>query len=78
MTLKKSVCSHCGKVFEADSGGSVYSIKNFNDTCQLEIIVGELISGARHYCTDRCMFDREQDTLPYDHYLEQYQGAVIA
>jgi len=69
MILDKSVCSHCGETFEACSMKNVYSIRTVGNA--FEVITGELVPEALHYCSDRCMFDRKQGVLyNFDELLE--------
>jgi len=64
MPLTKTHCSHCGTAFDADGGTSVYSIRVDSKGFLLEVMDGELIPGALHYCSPECMFKREQGVTP--------------
>ena len=70
MALEKSTCSHCGRPFEADGTENFHSIIVIEKQCQLQIISGSLEADALHYCSDKCMFDREEGSVAYDRYLE--------
>lgn len=64
--LERARCSYCGNDFLATSAGSIYSVIVENDGFSLQIIDGELICGAYHFCSDVCMFRREQGTISSD------------
>jgi len=70
MALEKSICSHCRKPFEADGTENIHSIIVIEEQCQLQIITGSLEEDALHYCSDKCMFDRDEGSVAYDRYLE--------
>lgn len=61
--LEKARCSYCGNDFLATGGGSIYSVVVENDGFSIQIIEGELICGAYHFCSDICMFRRDQGTI---------------
>ena len=58
--LTKTHCSHCGAPIAADGTADVYSIHVDSKGYLLEILDGELVPGALHYCSQDCMFKREQ------------------
>ena len=60
MPLSKTHCSHCGDPVAADGTADVYSIRVNSKGCLLEVLDGELVPGALHYCSQNCMFNREQ------------------
>lgn len=64
MPLSKTHCSHCGTSFDAGDGADVYSIRVDSKGFLLEVMDGELIPGALHYCSSECMFKREQGVSP--------------
>jgi hypothetical protein len=64
--LKRSRCSYCEKDFFAVDRGSIYSVIVEDCGRSLQIIEGELIHGAYHFCSDICMFRREQGTVCID------------
>lgn len=66
MSLSKTNCSHCGATFAADDTADVYSIRVDSEGFLLEVLDGELIPGALHYCSHDCMFKREQGVSPDD------------
>ena len=66
MALSKTQCSHCGTPFAADDAADVYSIRVDSKGYLLEVLDGELIPGALHYCSQDCMFKREQGVTPED------------
>ncbi len=70
MALEKSICSHCRKPFQADKNENIHSIIVIKEQCQLQIISGSLEEDALHYCSDKCMFDRDEGSVAYDRYLE--------
>ena len=56
--------------FEAANSESIYSIRTFEDKYLVEIIAGVLSRDALHYCSDECMFKRENGTIPYDRFID--------
>ena len=64
--LSKTHCSHCGAPVAADGTADVYSIRVDSQGFLLEVMDGELIPGALHYCSQNCMFKREQGVTPAD------------
>jgi len=66
MSFSKTNCSHCGTLFAADDTVNVYSIRVDSEGYLLEILDGELVPGALHYCSQDCMFKREQGVAPED------------
>jgi len=66
MSLLQSNCSHCGTDFAADDRAYVYSIRVDSQGYLLEVLDGELVPGALHYCSQECMFKREQGVTPED------------
>lgn len=66
MTLEKSVCSHCGREFETNGSTMVYSIKSFMNSCKIAVTTGVLIPKQLHYCSDKCMFQREQGLVDHN------------
>jgi hypothetical protein len=66
MLLSKSHCSHCGVPVAADGTADVYSIRVDSNGYLLEVLDGELVPGALHYCSQNCMFKREQGVTPED------------
>lgn len=65
MTLEKSVCSHCGRAFETNGSTMVYSIKSFVNSCKIAVTTGVLLPKQLHYCSDQCMFQREQGLVDH-------------
>ena len=70
MALERSICSHCRKPFGADGTENFHSIIVIEKQRQLQIISGSLEADALHYCSDKCMFDRDEGSVAYDRYLE--------
>jgi len=70
MILMKSVCSHCGQPFGVDSAENIYSIITIQEPFKVEIITGELIPEALHYCSDNCMFERRQGIITFDRFID--------
>jgi hypothetical protein len=66
MPLSKTHCSHCGAPVTADGIADVYSIRVDSEGYLLEVLDGELVPGALHYCSQDCMFKREQGVAPED------------
>ena len=66
MSLSETNCSHCGTAFAADDRAYVYSIRVDSQGYLLEVLDGELVPGALHYCSQECMFKREQGVTPED------------
>ncbi|MDR3581629.1 MAG: hypothetical protein P4L44_16840 [Oryzomonas sp.] len=66
MLLLKSNCSHCGTPFAADDTADIYSIRVNSEGYLLEVMDGELVPGAFHYCSQDCMFKRDQGVTPED------------
>ena len=67
MPLAKFHCSHCGgPVAAGDGTAEVYSIRVDSKGYLLEILDGDLVPGALHYCSQNCMFKREQGVTPAD------------
>jgi len=64
MSLLKTHCSHCGTAFDSDGREGVYSIRVDSRGFLLEVMDGELIPGALHYCSPECMFKRRQGVTP--------------
>ena len=75
MPLSKSHCSHCGAPVAADDTADVYSIRVDSKGYLLEVLDGELVPGALHYCSQDCMFKREQGVIPKDTVFN-YMGLV--
>lgn len=63
VNLEKARCSYCGNDFLATSGGSIHSVVVENDGFSIQIVEGELIYGAYHFCSEICMFRRDQGTI---------------
>ncbi|GFE61814.1 hypothetical protein [Geobacter sp. AOG2] len=64
MLVSTTHCSHCGTAFEADGRDGIYSIRVDSRGFLLEVMDGELIPGALHYCSPECMFKRQQGVTP--------------
>lgn len=64
MSLLKTHCSHCGTSFDAADGADIYSIRVDSKGYLLEVMDGELVPGALHYCSPECMFKREEGVTP--------------
>ena len=64
MPLAKTHCSHCGTHFDATGDANIYSIRVDSNGYLLEVMDGELVPGALHYCSPECMFKREQGVTP--------------
>jgi hypothetical protein len=75
MPLLKTNCSHCGTPFAADDIADIYSIRVNSEGYLLEVMDGELIPGALHYCSQDCMFKRDQGVTPEDA-IVSYMGLV--
>lgn len=75
MRLSKTHCSHCGAPFAADGTADVYSIRVDSRGYLLEVLDGEVVPGALHYCSQNCMFKREQGVTPDDTIFD-YMGLV--
>jgi hypothetical protein len=76
MPLSKTNCSHCGTLFGADDSAVVYSIRVDSKGNLLEVLDGELVPGALHYCSHDCMFRREQGVTPDDDTIFNYLDLV--
>jgi hypothetical protein len=63
MSLSQSICSTCGKAFDADTGDRYYSVLVDNKGYLTEVVSGELVPDAFHYCSESCMFKREQGVV---------------
>ena len=70
MALEKSVCSHCRRPFKVNGTENVHSIIVVEEHKQIQIISGSLETDAFHYCSDKCMFERDQGSVTYERYLE--------
>jgi hypothetical protein len=75
MSLSKSNCSHCGTTFAVDDTAKIYSIRVDSEGYLLEVLDGELVPGALHYCSQDCMFKRENGVTPEDTFFN-YMGLV--
>ncbi len=69
MNLDSSHCCHCGTVFGLAGKNNVYSVTSYDDKNPIEIVVGILVPDAHHYCSDECMFNREQSIIPHEYVL---------
>ena len=63
MSLSQSNCSTCGKAFAADSGARYYSVLVDGKGYLTDVVDGELLPDAFHYCSESCMFKREQGVV---------------
>jgi hypothetical protein len=70
MALERSICSHCRRTFGTGGTENIYSIIVVEEHKQIQIISGSLETDAFHYCSDKCMFDRDQGSVTYERYLE--------
>jgi len=82
MALERSICSHCRRTFGTDGTENIYSIIVVDEHNQIQIISGSLETDAFHYCSDKCMFDRDQGSFTYERYLEfmaenNYRGEAV-
>jgi len=75
MPLSETKCSHCGTPFSAEDTADVYSIRVDGEGYLLEVLDGELVPDALHYCSQECMFRREQGVTPEDAVID-YMGLV--
>ncbi len=66
MIIEKSYCSHCGKEFKATSTLVFYSVVVDNNGRLIKVLDGELIPDALHYCSDNCMFHRNEGVVPVE------------
>lgn|GEM_PF-939698 len=70
MLSQKFKCSYCGAPIPAGSTAGVYSIRVDGKGYLLEILDGELAPDSLHYCSQNCMFKREQGVIPKDTILD--------
>lgn len=63
MALTKEQCSHCGNTVKADNN-DVYSVRVDSKGYLTEIMEGEILPDALHYCSPSCMFKRERGVVP--------------
>jgi len=64
MALTREQCSHCGNSVKADSYDGVYSVRVDSKGYLIEIMEGEILPDALHYCSPNCMFKRERGVVP--------------
>jgi len=76
LSTSKTHCNYCGKEFVVENGGSIYSVIVDNREFSIQIVEGELIHGAYHFCSDLCMFHREQGVACFEQLLAEGELAA--